>query len=140
MAPATLDEVAEALASGKYDQLLDRIIDAYQKIQERSDFVVCEGTDYFGAMASLEFNINADLSKNLSSPILLVVQRLQRRATATAATTMLKNIHLVKESFDEKACEFFGVVINRAEPKVGSRHPSAAARRRCRRATSACSA
>jgi phosphate acetyltransferase len=128
MAPVTLDEVAEALATGKYDQLLDRIIEAYQRIQGRCDFVVCEGTDYFGAMASLEFNINADLSKNLGSPILLV-STAGKEDNGDACDNMLKNINLVKESFDDKACEFFGVIINRADPRS-----AADLQRRCQEA------
>ncbi len=119
MAPVTMDQVTEALGNGKYDQLLDRIIEAYQKLADRCDFVVCEGTDYFGAMASFEFNINADLSKNLGAPILLVTNAATCGGhPGIGCDTMLKNIHMVKESFDERACDFFGVIINRADPKL----------------------
>jgi phosphate acetyltransferase len=122
MAPVTMDQVAEALARGKYDGILDKILEAYQRIKETSDFVVCEGTDYFGAMASFEFNINADLSKNLGAPILLVANAFDCNGNGNGhgisdSETMLKNIRMVKESFDEKVCDFFGVVINRAHPK-----------------------
>ena len=122
MAPVSMDEVAEALAEGTYDQVVDVILEAYQRIADETDFVVCEGTDYFGAMASFEFNINADLSKNLGSPILLVANARECTLNDSKAPgrsdvgckAMLKNINLVKESFDEKVCDFFGVIINRA--------------------------
>jgi phosphate acetyltransferase len=123
MAPVTLDQVAEALASGTYDRTIDVILEAYARIAAKCDFVVCEGTDYFGAMASFEFNINADLSKNLSSPILLVenaqdcLEEGEELDPGAACETLLKNISMVKESFDEKACDFFGVIINRTDPK-----------------------
>jgi phosphate acetyltransferase len=120
IAPVTIDEVAGALATGKYDSLVDRILEAYGRIREKSDFVVCEGTDYFGAMASFEFNINADLSKNLGSPILLVANAScpsNGNGDGGNGSEMFKNINLVKESFDEKVCDFFGVIINRADPK-----------------------
>jgi phosphate acetyltransferase len=126
MAPVTMDQVAEALANSSYDQLLDTILDAYKKIADASDFVVCEGTDYFGAMASFEFNINADLSKNLGAPILLVANardcegphRTDGECCASdPCDDVLQNILTVKESFDEKSCDFFGVVINRAPAK-----------------------
>lgn len=128
MAPVSMDEVTEALAHGKYDEILDTILDAYQRVAENCDFVVCEGTDYFGAMAAFEFNINADISKNLSAPILLVanaracdevgcaygeegcVKRCDDRERIEA---VLNNISLVKESIDDKGAELFGVVINR---------------------------
>ena len=57
--------------------------------------MVCEGTDYFGAMAAFEFNINAEISKNLGSPILLVANAMDcrhRRRTGTALPRSLDNI------------------------------------------------
>ena len=35
-------------------------------------FVLCEGTDYASSAASLELDINAEASKNLGAPVLLV--------------------------------------------------------------------
>lgn len=128
MAPISMDEVTDALAHGKYDDILDRILDAYQNIAEKSDFVVCEGTDYYGAVAAFEFNINADIAKTLSAPILMVAnakacdeagcaygdenchQHCEQKERIEA---VMNNVGLVKESFDEKGAELFGVVVNR---------------------------
>ena len=52
MVPVTMDQVQEALSNGTYDHLLDTILEAYEKIASKCDFVVCEGTDYFGAMSA----------------------------------------------------------------------------------------
>ncbi len=125
MVSVTMDQVGGALASGGYDQLIERIIESYDRIARKCDFVVCEGTDYFGAMASFEFNINADLSKNLGSPILLVASAMGGSGSLSDTTpegvgryeAMLKNIGVVKESFDERSCEVFGVIINRVDPE-----------------------
>ncbi|RLB54225.1 MAG: phosphate acetyltransferase [Deltaproteobacteria bacterium] len=130
MAPVTMGEVQEALSRGTYDQLLDTILEAYERIADKCDFVICEGTDYFGAMAAFEFDINADISRNLSSPVLLVTQGLNSAEAdggdqaddqiddrAGPCGNMIKNVALVKEHFDAKGCEMFGVVINRTEPK-----------------------
>jgi len=117
MCPVTMDQVAEALAQGEYDQLLDTILEAYEKVAGQHDFVVCEGTDYFGAMATFEFDINADLSSNLSSPILLVANAMDACGAdgEFQDEAMINNIAMVKESFDEKNCEVFGVIINRVD-------------------------
>ncbi len=123
MCPVSMDQVTEALAQGSYDQLIDNIIEAYEALAKGYDFVVCEGTDYFGAMASFEFDINADLSANLSSPILLVANAMDCRGDGCMSDpecesnceAMINNIALAKEGFDEKNCEMFGVIINRAE-------------------------
>jgi phosphate acetyltransferase len=112
--PFTMDDVAESLATDKHDQLMERVLDSYSRIQATSDFVVCEGTDYFGAMAAFESNVNAEISKNLGAPILLV-------ANSTDAETgedrpigeVVDDVCMVKDSFDELGCEFFGVVVNK---------------------------
>jgi phosphate acetyltransferase len=124
MVPVTMDQVQEALSNGTYDQLLDTILEAYERIAAKCDFVVCEGTDYFGAMSAFEFDINADISKNLASPVLLVANGSNCAEVNGEfdcgngpCDQMIKNIALVKEHFDGKGCEMFGVVINRTDPK-----------------------
>ncbi len=112
--PFTMDDVAESLADGKYDQLLETVMDAYGKIQEDYDFVVCEGTDYFGAMAAFESNVNAEISKNLDAPILLIANAMNAETGENReCDEVIDDICMVKESFDEMGCEFFGVIVNK---------------------------
>ncbi len=126
MVPVTMDDVSEALANGTYDQLLDKMLEAFEHISDQCDFVVCEGTDYFGTMAALEFNINADLSKNLASPILLVANASGHDANSVRdedrcemiCEAMIENVSLIKESLDEQHSELFGVIVNRVAPRV----------------------
>lgn len=117
MVPVTMDEVQESWTNGQFDQVLDRILEAYEKIAAKCDFVVCEGTDYFGAMSAFEFDINAVISKNLGAPVVLVANACKCDLTTnTVCDEVLQNITLVKEHFDEKGCEMFGVIINRVNP------------------------
>ncbi len=110
----TMDDVAESLADGKNDQLLEQVMDGYDRIQSSVDFVVCEGTDYFGAMAAFESNVNAEISKNLGSPILLVANAMDSDSGENREVAeVVDHICMIKESFDELGCEFFGVIINK---------------------------
>ncbi len=126
MGPLTMDQVTEALTRGTYDNLLDNVLDTYQRIADQCDFVVIEGTDYEGAMATFEFDINAELSKNLGSPILLVANAADCICTnpqdgqcmANVCETLIQRISFLKENFDAKSCEMFGVVINRVESNM----------------------
>ena len=133
MVPVTMDEVQEALSNGTYDQLLDKILEAYERIAKKCDFVVCEGTDYFGAMSAFEFDINTDISKNLGAPALLVANGSDCRVDIAddpgcePCDQMIKNIALVKDHFDEKGCEMFGVIVNRVNPQGHERIRDAAA-------------
>ena len=110
----TMDDVAESLADGKHDQLVDQVMDAYSHIETSVDFVVCEGTDYFGAMAAFESNVNAEISRNLGSPILLVANGMDTVSGENRdVAEVVDHICMIKESFDELGCEFFGVIINK---------------------------
>jgi len=127
MVPVSMDELSEAASSGRYDDVLESILEAHERVAEGFDFVVCEGTDYFGAMAAFEFNVNADLSRALGAPMLLVANACSGRRKGNgngcaetcqkACETVATHIGLVKESCDERHCEMFGAVINRADPK-----------------------
>ena len=117
MVPVTMGEVRSAMSSGTYDQLLDTILNAYDKIASRCDFVVCQGTDYDDddAMAAFEFDINADLSKNLGAEVLLVVDGAQCPGKHEGCM-VIKNIEVVKDRLNAKGCEMFGAVIMGADP------------------------
>jgi len=74
----TSDTAAELVACGRYDDLLKLILDKFKTLEERCDLVVCSGTDYNGAVPSLEFDFNADLANNfgnLLSRVATVVDR-----------------------------------------------------------------
>ncbi len=120
------DQVRQAVSAGRYDEVVDTILEAYQALAERADFVVIEGTDYQGAMASFEFDINADLSKNLGAPVVLVADAENAFETTLtgkvrdprALETMLENVRLVKENLEERRCEQLGLILNRTNPEA----------------------
>jgi phosphate acetyltransferase len=120
------DQVRQMVSAGRYDEVVDAILEAYQALAKRADFVVIEGTDYEGAMASFEFDINADLSKNLGAPVVLVADAENAFETTLtgkvrdprALETMLENVRLVKENLEERRCEQLGLVLNRTNPEA----------------------
>ena len=63
----------EASEIGEYEELRKRVVEAYKALEQRCDFVVCEGTD-FGGAAALAFGRNADLANELGAPVLVVVR------------------------------------------------------------------
>jgi phosphate acetyltransferase len=120
------DQVRQAVSEGRYDEVVDAILEAYQALARQADFVVIEGTDYEGAMASFEFDINADLSKNLGAPVVLVADAENAFETTLtgkvrdprALETMLENVRLVRENLEERGCEQLGLILNRANPEA----------------------
>ncbi|MDP8207795.1 MAG: phosphate acetyltransferase [Candidatus Electryonea clarkiae] len=108
MSPVTLDKAQHLIGEGRSNELIEIVLEAYQEIEKDSEIVVIEGSDYSGSLAAFEFDLNAELSMNLSAPILLIAN-----ADGRTIEEILNNIEISKESFDEKGCDFLGVIVNK---------------------------
>jgi phosphate acetyltransferase len=103
------DEAAEI---GEYEELRKRVVEAYKALEQRCDFVVCEGTD-FGGAAALAFGRNADLANELGAPVLVVVRGGSPEET-------LASVRAARGSLDHKGCAIFGVVVSRVAPEIAA--------------------
>lgn len=101
--PISIDD-ARADKEGAFE----KIFASYNKISQNKDIVVFEGTDFTSTLAALEFDINAELAKDLNAPILLVAN-----GSGKIIDEIVKDITECIESFKEMGCTFLGVVINR---------------------------
>ncbi|MBM3328554.1 MAG: phosphate acetyltransferase [Calditrichaeota bacterium] len=116
LSPMGTGEARRLLASGSNDELLTRILRAAHSNSEPPDVTVIEGTDYSGAMSALEFDVNADISKTLDAPVLMVASGHGRSAEEIVAL-----VKAAKESFDERGCDFIGVIVTKVEAAVHNR-------------------
>ncbi len=89
------------------DVAYDKIIESYKRIAEVKDIVVIEGTDYTSVTNVLEFDINAELAKDLNAPVLLIANGSEK-----SVEEIILNVTNCRDSFHETGCEFLGVVIN----------------------------
>ncbi len=108
----TVQEATTLLGQGRQDELLEGIFHAYQEIEKDHDFVLCEGIEIEGSSASLEFEINAEISNNLGCPVLLVAGAHNKSVEET-----IRSIGLYQESFREKGCNVISTVVNRINLK-----------------------
>jgi phosphate acetyltransferase len=72
------------IASGKYEDLLTRILERFKTLQEHCDHIVCLGTDYSSVTSAFELGFNADIANNLNCLIIPVVDG-KDRSTSTPA-------------------------------------------------------
>ncbi len=112
----TTKDVENLIAAGKDEEILERIIRKYNQLTETCDFVLCEGTDFASSTAAFELDINAEISKNLGSPVLLVANAYQKSMDDT-----LRSIELSIDSLSEKGSQIIATIVNRVEPKEGKR-------------------
>jgi phosphate acetyltransferase len=121
------DYVTHAIQEGKYDEVLDRILEAHAEVAKDADMVVCEGVDSLRAFPALDSDINVDIAKNVEAPLLLVSSARDRDVE-----DVVSSITLTCNGFSERGAEVLGAVVNHVDPK---RHNEFAdsLRRECRR-------
>ncbi|GAB3233585.1 phosphate acetyltransferase [Algoriphagus aestuariicola] len=59
--------------SGNEAYLIDSIIERFKKLQDSSDFVVVEGTDFIDTTTNVEFDGNIAIAKNLGIPAAIIL-------------------------------------------------------------------
>ena len=109
----TMSQVLKYKNLGQEDRLIEKIIDQYKSIEKKYDVVLVEGTDFDKKNATIEFDLNVEIAKNLALPTILVSSA--RRKDLKEAVT---NIELSIKSFAEKDVEVQAVFINRLCPEL----------------------
>ncbi|MEN3324654.1 phosphate acetyltransferase [Mariniflexile soesokkakense] len=70
----TRNEVLDLYNQGKSGEVIDEIIKKYKHLEQHFDFVLVEGTDFSHENSSIELDLNILISKNLSLPVIIVIQ------------------------------------------------------------------
>ena len=102
----------DLIKHGRSDEVIEGVISKCNRLAETYDFVLCEGTDYEGSTSSFEFDINAEIIRNLGSPVLLVANAFGKPLDDT-----LRAVELALESLWDKDCEVLSIIVNRVEPE-----------------------
>ncbi len=99
---------------GRQAEILEGVIKKYDQLRDNCDFVLCEGTDFASSTAAFEFDINAEISKNLSCPVLLVANARQK-----STDDAVRSVEVALESLSEKKCHTIATIVNRTDPNDG---------------------
>ncbi len=107
-------EAQRLISLGKTDELLDRVIQKFKHLERKSDFVLCEGTDFLTEGSAFEFGVNVRVAKELGSSVLII----GRGDLGRSIEDILSPIQLAIESFHEQDYDVVGAIINRAEESM----------------------
>jgi phosphate acetyltransferase len=99
------------MADGRYNELLQNIVNKYKALESKCRFVLCEGTDFTGVSSAFEFDFNADVANNLGAPILALVNGLGK-----SPDEVVDSVRVALKSFGSHGCTLTGTVINRVHP------------------------
>jgi phosphate acetyltransferase len=108
------NEASNLISKGRTDELLDRIIQKYKALEKKSDFILCEGTDFVSESSAFEFGTNIQVAKNLGSSVLII----GRGDLGRPAEEILSPIRLAIESFHEEDFDVMGAIVNRCRPEI----------------------
>ncbi len=105
-------QVTRAIQEGRYDDILDRILEAHGRLAEAADLIVCEGVDSMRAFPALDSDINIDIAKNIDAPILLVTTARDR-----SLDEVVSAVALTCNGLNERGAEVMGVFVNQVEER-----------------------
>lgn len=108
----TASAADELMAHDRYDQLLNRIIEASQQLGRCYDFVLCLGSDSHHESPHFEFNLNVELARSLDSPVMLLTSGQGRSPEDVAGT-----LRQAREAFRARGCPVVGLVVNKVKPE-----------------------
>ena len=109
----TNDAAQRRLTEAGYAEVLKDILARYKEVEERCDFVVCEGTDFTGVSNAFEFDFNAAVAQNLGCAILPVINGHGRDERQ-----LVNAILAARQTYTSRGCRVLATVVNRVETKA----------------------
>lgn len=106
----TLEEAKQFINSGRQSDLMEIILSKYQQLEEKCDFVLCEGTDFKAGHESFNFDIDASIAANLGSPAFIV-----SGAQVNSPEEVASLSQLAIDSLNEKGVDIMGLIVNKAK-------------------------
>ena len=110
---AVVDDLRAMSDRDRYERLLKRIMEAYKRLDDTTDLLLVEGSDFTEASRALELDFNADAANHLGCPVLLVV-----RGSGRPVEQILEVVQLAHGSLTGRGCTILATVCNRVDPAI----------------------
>jgi len=102
-------EAVKTLASqGKLKEFYQQLLSQFNDLHKKYDFILCEGLNSFGFLASFDININLEIAKNLGCPFIGVINGAGQDASA-----IQKEINITADHINKADCTHFATFVNR---------------------------
>ncbi len=108
----TRSELVNKINNDEEDEVINRIIEKYKKLEEEFDYVVIEGTDFSDHAAIIEMDLNTFIAKNLGVPVIIVSGGIGK-----SLEDFIQGLRLTYDSFTNKDVEVIAVVANKVQQK-----------------------
>lgn len=105
----TLEVARELINRGQRTYMLETIFNKFKQLEEKYDFILCEGTDYTGKDQAFEFDLNAEIAGSLGCAVVLVANAANKNMDE-----IIESTQMTVEQLDEKGLDVVACLINRA--------------------------
>ena len=102
------DQARQLLGEHRLDDIVEHIISKYKALEQRCDFILCEGRHG----TAVEFNVTKEIAKNLGCPILILANAFERQVSEAMET-----VQIALDAFQHFEADIVGIVINKADPR-----------------------
>lgn len=106
----TRSEVIQKRNEGKSGEILDTIIRKYKNLEEESDFILVEGSDFSGEGTVFEFDENVLIAKNLGLPVIIIASGEGKTKEALMGT-----LQMAYQTFIRKEVRVLAMVSNKIQ-------------------------
>jgi len=107
-----VDYVEDMIASNKTNMLLDQLIRKFKTLEEKYDFVLCEGVRRSFLSANINYDLNVKIAQNFASPYINIIN-----AKDDSAKEVYESIQIEHENIISQECTHFATFVNRLDEK-----------------------
>lgn len=101
-------EIIDLLSEGKTDEVIQKVITKYKKLEQKYDYVLVEGSDFSGEGGFTELDVNITIAKNLGIPVLIVGS-----GRVKTKKDFINNMQITYNSFKQKEVDVIGLIANK---------------------------
>lgn len=109
----TLDESLKMISENRFDEFLETLIDKYKKLEQKYDFILCEGLSRSYFSSTIEFDINLAIAKNFSSHYVSILN-----AKSKKSRDIFEEIKIEAETIQRDSCSHLCTIVNRCESSI----------------------
>ncbi|WP_027183532.1 phosphate acetyltransferase [Desulfovibrio inopinatus] len=122
----TQEEARSMLSQGLQSQFIEAVLTRYKDLEERYDFIVCEGADVQPSDASFVFELNVMIAAALGAPVVFVASGRNKTAAQT-----VDSVGVALDAMFEEKLHMLAIMVNRVnEDDVVDVRPYVAAKAR----------
>ena len=107
-----IEYVEDMIASKRDNELIDQLIVKFKKLENKYDFVLCEGIRKSFLTSTISYDLNIKIAQNFASPYINIIS-----AKNVTAKEVYEDILIENESSTSQGCTHFATFINRLDDK-----------------------